>query len=205
MSGCTPSRNRVITSKPGSNAKIHKALAEVESDLPSIPATPTSTRAVQRIEEAIQKGRSLLEERQELIHLADRSKHGWSVVEEYKAEDLPDDSDDECRIEKLESRIEEGWEVAQEVQHAGRADDVLHWPSYRDATANSGGMPAAMAPFARPKRQVVPTETRPTCIGPCHFCGEMGHLRLYYPARVAAGNRNWYPSQVECATSVDVQ
>lgn len=107
MSGCTPSRNRVITSKPGSNAKIHKALAEVESDLPSIPATPTSTRAVQRIEEAIQKGRSLLEERQELIHLADRSKHGWSVVEEYKAEDLPDDSDDECQIEKLESRIEE--------------------------------------------------------------------------------------------------
>ena len=42
-------------------------------------------------------------------------------------------------------------------------------------------------------------------IGPCHFRGEMGHLRLYCPAMAAAENRKWYPSQVERVKCADVQ
>ena len=46
-----------------------------------------------------------------------------------------------------------------------------------------------------PKRQLVPTASRP--VGPCHFCGKMGHLRLYCPVRAAAEGRRWYPFQCE--------
>ena len=65
------------------------------------------------------------------------------------------------------------------------------------------GMPVVTAPFTQPRRQVVPSATRP--IGPCHFCGEMGHINLYCLARAAAGNRKWYPLHVDCVTGVDVQ
>ena len=41
-------------------------------------------------------------------------------------------------------------------------------------------------------------------IGPCHFCGKMGHLRLYCPARAMAGNQKWYPFQCVCVAGVDV-
>ena len=57
------------------NAIVDEALAEAESNLSSIPATPISTPAVWRIKEAIQKGQSLLEDRQKLICVADRSEH----------------------------------------------------------------------------------------------------------------------------------
>ena len=65
------------------------------------------------------------------------------------------------------------------------------------------GMPLASPPVVQPRRQGVPLATRP--VRPCHFCGEMGHLRLYCPARAAAVNRKWYPFHVEGDTSCDVR
>ena len=88
------------------NAKVDKTLAEAESELFYIPVTSVSTPAVRRIKEVIQKGRSLLEEKQKLICLADHSKHSWSVVDKYTADDLVDDSDDEHGIEKAERAAE---------------------------------------------------------------------------------------------------
>ena len=185
------------------NAKVDEALAEAEGELSSIPATTVSTPAVRRMKEAIQKGRSLLEERQKLIRLADRSEHGWSVVDEYTADDLADDSDDERRIEKAERAAERkaGKRRKKRSSQAGQA-------KFRAGPAAgmqqpAGVMPAAAASFAQTKRQVAPAATRP--IGPCHFCGEMGHLRLYCPARATAVSKKWYPSQVECVTGVNVQ
>ena len=67
---------------------------------------PTPAPAVQRIKEAIKKGRLLLDERQKLIRLADCSEHEWGVVDEYTADDLAEDSDDEKRIEKAERAAE---------------------------------------------------------------------------------------------------
>ena len=78
-------------------------LVEAKSELSSIPASSVSTPAVRRIKEAIQKGRSLLEQKK-LIRLADSSKHGWSKVDEYTC--MADDSDDERRIEKAERAAE---------------------------------------------------------------------------------------------------
>ena len=124
-------------------------------------------------------------------------------MDEYIADDQVSNSDNECQIEKAERATEmKAWkwrkkctlQAAQVKSRCGPAAGMQQL---------AVGMPGAMAPFAQPKRQVVPTETRP--IRPHHFCGGMGHLRLYYLARAAAGNKKWYPSQVECVTSVDVQ
>ena len=39
--------------------------------------------------------------------------------------------------------------------------------------------------------QAVSTGSRP--VGPCHFCGKMGHLRLYCPVRASKEGKKWYP------------
>lgn len=53
---------------------------------------------------AINEGIELLERRQKLIKLANRSEYGWRTVEEYEEDDLAKDSDDEKRIAKAEYR-----------------------------------------------------------------------------------------------------
>ena len=53
---------------------------------------------------AINEGIELLERRQKLIKLANRSEYGWRTVEEYEKDDLTKHSDDEKRIAKQEYR-----------------------------------------------------------------------------------------------------
>ncbi|KAK3096687.1 hypothetical protein FSP39_002370 [Pinctada imbricata] len=48
----------------------------------------------------------LVTHRHKLIKLADSSKLGWKVVEQYETHQLADDSDDEKRIHKAEARAE---------------------------------------------------------------------------------------------------
>ena len=59
-------------------------------------------KATQEMEAA----EALLRNRQKMIKLADRSELGWSVVEEYKADELADNSEDEMivRAEKEAER-----------------------------------------------------------------------------------------------------
>ena len=56
--------------------------------------------AIRRARDSIQKGRAIIEERQKLIRLADRSEHCWMMVDEYTADDLADGSEDEKKIER---------------------------------------------------------------------------------------------------------
>ena len=50
---------------------------------------------------------------------------------------------------------------------------------------------------------MVPSAATP--IGPCHFCGKLGHLRLHCPVRAAATVRKWCPFQSDCVVGVDVE
>lgn len=63
---------------------------------------------LQRAQEALEKGARFLSERQKLIKIADCSTNGWSVVAEYTADELADDSEGEKRIEKAEKAAERG-------------------------------------------------------------------------------------------------
>ena len=152
----------------------------------------------------------MLEERQKLIRLANRSEHGWSVVDEYTVDDHTKDLDDEQRIEKAEKAAKRAAKRKAGKRHKGRS---LQTGQARPR-GGPGRFPAAgiqqpvmgisvpAVPVSQPRRQGVPLANRP--VGPCHFCGEMGHLRLYCPPRAAATNSNWYPFQVEHDTGVDL-
>jgi hypothetical protein len=62
------------------------------------------TKEINKAQEALQKGKQMLSERQKHILLADKSEFGWSTVHEYRKHELADDSEDEKRILKSESR-----------------------------------------------------------------------------------------------------
>ena len=135
-----------------------------------------------------------------MIRLADRSNHGWGVVDEYTA----DDSDDEKRIERAEKAAEKKAEKRRKKrgQVPGKARSGP--PRFPSATqAQVMGMPVPAVPVSQPRRHVAPVAARP--VGPCHFCGEMGHLRLHCPARAAATGRKWYPFREGCVVGVDVK
>ena len=57
-----------------------------------------------KTKEHLEKGLSLLKERQKLILLADKSPYGWKTVLEYKHHDLAEDDEDEKRIYRAEAR-----------------------------------------------------------------------------------------------------
>ncbi len=58
------------------------------------------------IRQLIEEGQQLIKNRQKLIKLADRSKDGWQVAQEYESDDLASNSEDEKRIRKAESAVE---------------------------------------------------------------------------------------------------
>ena len=74
-----------------------EAVADVEAELTT--AGPAR--------EALQRGVTLLSERQKLIRIVDRSEFGWGVVSEYTADDLVLDSANEKRLEKAEKAAEQ--------------------------------------------------------------------------------------------------
>ena len=53
---------------------------------------------------AVDQGISLVKERHKLILLADKSQYGWKTVQEYLQHELAEDSDDEKKIYRAESR-----------------------------------------------------------------------------------------------------
>jgi len=59
---------------------------------------------LQKTNEALDRGMSLLKDRQKLILLADKSPYGWKTVLEYKHYDLADDDEDEKKIFRAEAR-----------------------------------------------------------------------------------------------------
>lgn len=53
---------------------------------------------------ALENVLALIQKRQKLIKLADKSEGGWLVVQEYEQEELADDSEDEKRIRKAQAQ-----------------------------------------------------------------------------------------------------
>ena len=57
-----------------------------------------------KVHASLEKGEKLLTERQKHILLADKSDFGWSLIREYKRNDLAEDSDNEKKIIRAEAR-----------------------------------------------------------------------------------------------------
>ena len=74
--------------------KPNKAIKDAVEDAQIAP----KTNDVANTKQALDKGMDLLQERQKLILLADKSQYVWKTVLEYKHHDLADDEEDEKKI-----------------------------------------------------------------------------------------------------------
>ncbi|KXJ17320.1 hypothetical protein AC249_AIPGENE16297 [Exaiptasia diaphana] len=59
---------------------------------------------VAKVKTSLEEGTKILNERQKMIVLADKSQYGWKTALEYKHHDLPSDNDDEKKIYHAEAR-----------------------------------------------------------------------------------------------------
>ena len=78
------------------NLKVSDAIEEAKD--------ACSSRQFDKVHASLEKGKKLLTERQKHILLADKSDFGWSLIREYKRNDLVEDSDDEKKIIRAEAR-----------------------------------------------------------------------------------------------------
>ena len=97
------------------SVKVFDKLRDANTALDTQPITPSLLQCAQT---KINEGMDIVSHRQKLIKLADSSKHGWKIVEQYEAHQLADDSDDEKRIHKAEARCDKI--VKEERQKKGR-------------------------------------------------------------------------------------
>ncbi len=74
--------NEEVKSKPDS----------VEADFQETPSTTKKANSV------VEEGEKLVDYRQKLIRIADRSEHGRAMVEEYEDDELAEDSDEEKKL-----------------------------------------------------------------------------------------------------------
>ena len=77
-------------------------LGKAASVVPAGSSTSKLSDTLQKAAEAVnyKEGKFLVAQCQKHIKLADRSEHGWKVVQEYELDVLADNSDDEKRITK---------------------------------------------------------------------------------------------------------
>ena len=64
------------------------------------PAIVLKQRGIMSLQYISSDGKSSIHRRQKLIKIADRSKDGWKVVEEYESDGLASNSEDEKRVKK---------------------------------------------------------------------------------------------------------
>ena len=74
--------------------KVESAVAALELPSP----------AVEKARTLLKEGEKLIDARQKNIKIADRSEHGWATVQEYEEDELADNSDDEKRLFRAETR-----------------------------------------------------------------------------------------------------
>ena len=82
------------------NQKVTLTLKEAEATLEPKDARTLKTK--QKISEGIE----LLNYRQKLVKIADSSEHGWKVVQEYTSNPLAEDSDDDKKMLRVQTRAE---------------------------------------------------------------------------------------------------
>ena len=137
----------------------------------------------------IAEGTSFLARRQKLIKLADRSESRWAVVEEYDADVLADDSDDEKKIEKAEKAAKRKLAKRRKVQEVKLREGLA-----ARSLPRPGSEPTPKAPFASPKPAIAAVPRPKYPVGSCFQCGDPGHFRRECPrAAPPAGAREEYP------------
>ena len=114
--------------RKGNEIQHAKAVVdEAAAILDKHPAT-----SLERAKEALKEGMHLIDERQKLIKIADRSESGWLTAQEYETDEIADDSDDEKRIARAERQAERlKKKKSQAVGRRGRGGRFFRAQLYR--------------------------------------------------------------------------
>ena len=149
---------------------------------------------VEKTKQALDKAMELLQERQNLILLADKSQYGWKTVLEYKHHDLADDEEDEKKIYRAESRA-----ARSTKRFTSRS---IPQRSNVTSTSTTPQLSASQLPnlFSRVNAQL---SSQRAASGLCFACGKPGHWRAFCPnlrsnvPSNTAQNPKWLTSDVD--------
>ncbi|XP_070563993.1 uncharacterized protein [Ptychodera flava] len=118
----------------------------------------------QQVAADLKEGMEMLEHRQKLIKMADRSEFGWAVVQEYEADELASDSGDERKIRRAEYhalRRRINYRRVRRNKNFGQSpDDGRQGDSKGEKTSS----------FVSGRRTPGPNDV-------CFSCGKQGHWR----------------------------
>ena len=169
---------------------------EVRSKLDSVKTALHETPpAIEKAKFAIGEGEKLINDRQKLIRIADRSEHGWATVEEYEDDELADNSDDEKKLFKAEARA--GRKLRQKLGKGGKGKKgfrrpVGWWNKWQPNTFGFSQLGVPTVGIDTPRHSasnasaVTPQSSSQSAaslsqLGPCFLCGNMGHFKKSCP------------------------
>lgn len=165
------------------NSKVDLKLEEAANSID----TDKMDEARQHIAEA----KSMIAHRQKLIKMADTSELGWRVVNEYEANPLASDSDDERRIYKAEARANRKLKAERAKKtRAARSMPYRKQTSTYRANVEQVPVPSSQSSTKRPP-------------GLCFSCGKPGHWKGA-PECTATNTSNNKISTVLCSVESTV-
>ena len=195
------------------NDAVAEKLEEVGTELENVnkegATADVKKEAVDRATKLVKEGKDLIEARQKMIRLADRSEYGWDIVNEYEADELAADSEDEKRITKAEKAAEKAAEKRLVKRRKTSLVSARSRFQFKAANvANTAVIPTQSWP-ARSSFSVgnigpgATTSRAPKVIGPCFGCGEFGHLKhaCKSTATPTVGTPKLYPYDIDVCMS----
>ena len=168
------------------NEDVKEKLSEPEMALNQTPV------AIERAKTAIQEGMEIINKRQKLIKIADRSEHGWATVDEYVEDELADNSDDEKHLFKAEARAGRKVKAIQAAKLKKKKGTFPRKPQYATSSGMATGLATgsqqlAQLPWQHPGRNAYPPSQN---LGPCFQSGKLGHFRKSCPLLQSSSGSN---------------
>ncbi|KAK3744178.1 hypothetical protein QZH41_020571 [Actinostola sp. cb2023] len=152
------------------NKKVHKANSKALHALES--------GNVAKAQDLLKEGIVLLNNRQKLVKLADKSDYGWATIQEYVDDELADNESDAKKIKKAEKRAAHRCKALQEKKRKSirkSSNQSIQPSSFSPANANHYPSPYN---YFRPQSQYgqgfSSTATRVER-DLCYRCGRRGH------------------------------
>ena len=131
---------------------------------------------IPKAKEELNKNISLINTRQKIIKLADKSEYGWATVQEYVSDELADDEADASKIKKAEKRAAVKIKTLQKKKRktSSKVSSASAPPSFSAFRPGGslGSFPSASSYF-RPQSRYSYNSFRASDM--CFRCGKRGH------------------------------